>query len=1009
MNNQLSLTVNGVPHMLEAKPNEMLSDLLRYRLRLTGTKIGCDEAECGACTVLVNGEPVDSCIYPAERADGKTIVTIEGLASIALSGVSRQANADEALFAHEPRASSASLDASHLNSPLSARLHPLQEAFVEHGAVQCGFCIPGQIMTAYALLERNPNPTSDEIRFALKDTLCRCAGYPAIENSILAAAESLRTGEPVKKPNIPDSIHVHKSVGHIHLRPDGVEKVNGTAIYTDDLVFDGMLYAKVRRAMIPHGFLKKLDISKAKELKGVVAVLTADDIPGEHNHGLVIYDWPVMVGVGERVRYVGDAIAIVAAESQEIAEQASALIEAEFDLQPVITNPVQARQEGVPQIHEKGNLLKHIKVRKGDVEQGFAESDMILEHTFHTPIYEHAFIEPECSIGVPVDSRIEIYCGSQIPYQDRTQVARVMGWDESRVRIVGQLMGGGFGGKEDIMGQIHVAMLANVTQRPVKLLFDRHESLLTHPKRHATQIRVKMGAQKNGRLVACESELYGDTGAYASLGEKVMTRATTHSAGPYNIPNVRADCYAMYTNNPPAGAFRGFGVTQSAFAVESMMDMLAEKLNIEPVELRRIHALHVGSITNTGQELRESVGLMECIDKVSSSMCQVSGLAHEELFKPRVVSHREGAKDAKKEERHLHRTQVQVGKNLGVLSVLGGEDSYLVRAWGFAAGYKNTGLGGGAPDKSAAEVELYDNGTFQVRSSSAEMGQGLTTVMRMTVAEEMSVAPEQVKVLVMDTDLTPNGGPTTASRQTYVTGNASRYAAKTLRDAITATMAEKYDVKPEQIRFENGIVHANGHSMTYAEVAKEMKSMGQHPRALYEYEAPKTQPLGILTEDGKYGDMHFAFSFGVQAAEVEVNKLTGEVRVLRVISANDVGMAVNPLGLQGQVEGGVMMGLGNALTEEFIMDNGYVVTDHLARYRIPGIMLTPEITSIIVEHPTAEGPYGAKGVGEICSIPTTPAITNAIYNAVGVRVDRLLVDQEMIAREIWERENDKAE
>ena len=543
-------------------------------------------------------------------------------------------------------------------------------------------------------------------------------------------------------------------------------------------------------------------------------------------------------------------------------------------------------------------------------------------------------------------------------------MARVMGWDESRIRIVGQLMGGGFGGKEDVAGQVHAAMLANVTKRPVKLLFDRHESLLVHPKRHATQIRVKIGAKKDGRIVACESELYGDTGAYASLGEKVMTRATTHSAGPYDIEHVRADCYAMYTNNPPAGAFRGFGVTQSAFAVESMMDMLAEKLNLDPVELRRMNALHVGSITNTGQLLRESVGLTECIDKVSSAMSQVSGLSREEMFKPHVTP----------------------------------DTPHLIRSWGFAAAYKNTGLGGGAPDKSGAEVELYDDGTFEVRSSSAEMGQGLVTVMRMIVSEEMSVPPEQVKVLVMDTDLTPNGGPTTASRQTYVTGNASRYAAKTLRDAITATMAEKYDVRPEKIRFENGIVHVNGNSMSYAEVAKEMKASGQKPRALYEYEAPKTQPLGTG------GDMHFAFSFGVQAAEVEVNKLTGEVRVLRVISANDVGMAVNPLGLQGQVEGGVMMGLGNALTEEFIVENGNVVTDRLARYRIPGIMLTPEITSIIVEHPTAEGPYGAKGVGEISSIPTTPAITNAIYNAVGVRVDKLPVDQEVIAREIWERE-----
>src|SRR5512138_3821100 len=626
MTKQISLNVNGIQQTLETKPGETLSSLLRLRLRLTGTKIGCEEAECGACTVLINGEPVVSCIYPAERADGKNILTIEGLAQRVYE---------------------------------ETRLHPLQEAFIEHGAVQCGFCIPGQILTAYALLKRNPNPTKEEVCFALKDTLCRCGGYPSIENAILAAAQSLLTGEPVRKPKVPDSIHEHTSVRHTHTRHDGIEKVTGAAIYTDDLVFDGMLYAKVRRAMIPHGFLTKLDISKAKAFPGVVAVLTAEDIPAEHNHGLVIYDWPTLVGVGERVRYVGDALALVAAETQEIAEQASALIEAEFDLQPFITNPVQSRQEGVPQIHEKGNLLKHIKVRKGDMEKGFAESDIILEQTFHTAITDHAFLEPECSIGVPLpDGRMEIYVGSQIPYQDREQVARVMGWPEERVRVVGQLMGGGFGGKEDVMGQIHVAMLANVTQRPVKLLFDRHESLLVHPKRHATQIRVKLGAKNDGCLVAMETELYGDTGAYASLGEKVMTRATTHSAGPYDIPNVRADCYAMYTDNPPAGAFRGFGVTQSAFAVESIMDMLAETVGVDRVELRRMNALHVGSITNTGQVLRESVGLLECIDKVSGAMREVSGVSPDELFKPRLTP----------------------------------ETPHLIRSWGFAAAYKNTGL-----------------------------------------------------------------------------------------------------------------------------------------------------------------------------------------------------------------------------------------------------------------------------------------------------------------------------
>jgi xanthine dehydrogenase molybdenum-binding subunit len=822
-------------------------------------------------------------------------------------------------------------------------------------------------MTAYALLESNPDPTREEIRFALKDTLCRCAGYPAIEGAIQAAAESMRTGGSMRLPGIAESSRPLQVVGRVHIRPDAIEKVNGKAIYTDDLVLPGMLYATVRRAMVPHAFLRRLDIAAAKALPGVAAVLTADDIPGEHNHGLVVYDWPVMVGVSERIRYVGDALALVAAETQDIADRAAALIQAEFDEQPVVIDPVQARQSDAPQLHAKGNLLKHIKVRKGDMARGFAESDVILEHTFHTPMMEHAFLEPECSIAVPTaDGRLEIYVASQIPYQDRTQAARVLGWAEDRIRIVGQLMGGGFGGKEDIAGQIHAALLSNATGRPVKLLFDRHESLLVHPKRHATQIRVKLGATKEGRLQAVETELYGDTGAYASLGDKVMTRATTHSAGPYDVPHVRADCYAMYTNNPPAGAFRGFGVTQSAFAVESMIDMLAQKLGIDPIELRRINALKVGSTTNTGQVLRESVGLTECVEKVRAEMVKqaaLCGLQPDALFLPHTA----------------------------------GDAAHLIHAWGFAVGYKNTGLGGGAPDKAGAEVELYDDGHLEVRSSSAELGQGLVTVMQMAVAEELSVPSEHVRVLVMDTDLTPDGGPTTASRQTFVTGNASRLAAQALRQAISRALAEKFDVPPEEIHFGDGLVRANGRTLTLGEVAREMKASGQAPRALYEYEAPATQPLG------EGGDMHFAFSFAAQAAEVEVNVQTGEVRALRVIAANDVGEAFNPLGLQGQVEGGVMMGIGSCLTEDFVVEDGRVVTDHLARYRMPGIMLTPEITSIVVEHPAAHGPYGAKGVGEICTIPTPPAITNAIYNAVGVRIDRLPVDQELIAQALRSR------
>jgi len=925
----MNLTVNGNPIEIEPKPGEMLSDLLRERLDLTGTKIGCNEAECGACTVLIEGEPVVSCTFPSAKAAGKEIVTIEGIAG-------------------------------------NGTLHPLQEAFITHGAVQCGFCIPGQLMTAYALILKYPQPSNKDIRKALKDTLCRCAGYPTIERAIQAAAQAVHDEMPVAAPEIAaDSQTPQDIIGTRQIRPDAVEKVDGTAKFTDDLKFPGMLHATVKRAGIPHGILKQLNTEGAASLPGVVAVLTAEDIPGEQNHGLVIFDWPALIGIGEHVRYVGDAVAIVAAESREIALQAIDLIEAEFETLEVVADPVRAKETDAPQLHEKGNLLKHIKVRKGDVAQGFDAADLILEHPFHTQTTDHAFMEPECSVAVLTpEGRMEIYVGSQIPYSDRNQVARTLGWSEDRVRVVGQLMGGGFGGKEDIAGQIHAALLANVTGRPVKLLWDRHESLLVHPKRHATQIRIKLGAKKDGTIIAAETELFGDTGAYASLGEKVLTRATTHSSGPYDALHARADCYAMYTNNPPAGAFRGFGVLQSAFAIETMIDRLAEELGRDPVDIRRQNALRVGSITNTGQTLRESVGLLECVDKVDAEMRRLA------------------VDDGYSNPFEYHLTL---------------DTAHLKRSWGFAVAYKNTGLGGGAPDKAGAEVELYADGTLEVRTSSAELGQGLVTVLQMIVAEEFALPSERVKVLVMDTDLTPDGGPTTASRQTYVTGNAARYAAQTLREAITTSLAEKYDQHPEQIRFIEGLAQVNGHKVELGDVVEIMHAEGREPKVLYEYWAPKTQPLGTG------GDMHFAFSFAAQAAEVEVNTRTGEVKVLRVIAANDVGKAINPLGLQGQVEGGVVMGVGHALTENFIVEDGIPFTDRLARYRMPNITQTPEITSFVVEHGTADGPYGAKGVGEIVSIPTIPAITNAIYNAVGVRIDTLPVDQEFIVKELGKR------
>lgn len=922
---RIHFIVNGKDVDIEVDASEMLADVLRERLGLIGTKIGCNEAECGACTVIINGKPILSCTYPAVRANGKTILTIEGLAKETEEGIC---------------------------------LHPLQEAFIKHGAVQCGFCIPGQIMTSYALLQENPSPSDEEIRYALKDTLCRCGSYPSIERAIHSAEEAMRTGKSVISPKVDDSIRAQNVIGHSHVRPEALDKVTGKALYTDDLKFPGMLIGVTKRSGVPHGIITKLNVDAARKVPGVVVVLTAEDIPGQINHGLVIQDWPTLVGIGQKVRYVGDAIAIVAAETKEAAEEALDKIEVDYQLLPVITSAVQANEPGVEKIHESGNLLKHIKVRKGDIEKGFEESDVIIERTFHTGIVDHAFIEPECSIArVTEDGRIEVYVGSQIPYQDRSQIAAVMNMPEDRIRVKGMMIGGGFGGKEDIMGQIHAALLAWKTKRPVKILYDRHESLVVHPKRHATQITVKMGAKRDGTLVAVKTELYGDTGAYASLGEKVMTRATTHSTGPYTIPHVKADCFAMYTNNPPAGAFRGFGVLQSAFAIETTIDELAETLGIHPVEIRLKNALKVGSVTNTGQLLKDSVGLVECIDKTWAEMQRLGG---DEPFKAKIDP----------------------------------QSPNLVRAWGLAVAFKNTGLGGGAPDKAGAEVELYPDGVVEVRTSSAELGQGLVTVLQLIAAEELGLKTKDVKVYLSDTDKTPDGGPTTASRQTYVTGNAVKGAATALRDAITSVLAEHFDIAPDKIKYIEGLAQVGEQNVTFGEIAHLMQHEGKSLIASYEYWAPKTMPLG------EGGDMHFVYSYAAQAAEVEVNSITGEVKVLHVISANDVGTAINPLGLKGQVEGGVVMGLGNALTERFIVKDGYVITDRLAKYRIPSIAVTPEITSIIVEHPAGEGPFGAKGVGEVVSIPTTPAITNAIYNAVGIRVRSLPVDQELIASEI---------
>jgi CO/xanthine dehydrogenase Mo-binding subunit/aerobic-type carbon monoxide dehydrogenase small subunit (CoxS/CutS family) len=935
MTETIRIEINGEWHELEVERRTTLLEVLHDRLHLTGTKNGCGQGHCGACTVIVaspepdrrDGKAVRSCVYLARRADGKSVQTIEGLAR-------------------------------------DGELHPLQRAFVERGAIQCGFCTPGTIMAAKALLDRNPNPTREEIVAALERNLCRCTGYVKIIEAVEAAAAEMR-GERARPPSAPQTpLPPLTAVGRPLSQPDARAKATGQARYTADLFFPDMLYAKVLRSAYPHARLRRVDVSRARQLPGVAAVLTAEDVPGEKNHGVIHHDWPVLAY--DIVRYVGDAIAIVAAESEAIAEEALKLIEVEYEPLPVISSTEEALAPGAPLIHEnrEGNILRYTKVRRGDVETGFAKADVIIENTYHTPPGEHAFLEPEAAVAVPDLSPtplhppspprngegkggrggwgevgVTVYVGSQIPFADRRQIAASLALPEDKVRVVHMLTGGAFGGKEDVCAQIHAALLAQATGRPVKLVLTRAESMRVHPKRHATTITLKTGAKRDGRLTAVQVKIVGDTGAYASLGEQVMTRVATHAIGPYDVPHVKVDCYAVHTNNPPAGAFRGFGATQAHFAAESQMDILAEMLGLSPFEVRRRNALRVGGTTATGQVLRESCGLLETIDRVESAM--------------RV------AQESKK----------------GVVL-----PPHVRRGWGVACAYKNVGLGEGLADSAGASVEVTCEGRVIARAGAAEVGQGLAGVVAQIAAEELGVDLSAVEVILGDTHQTLDGGATTASRQTFVTGNAVRHAAQQVRSSLAGAVAEELGIAPDALTFAAGHVSApDGRSLSLAQTAALAEAEGRSLRVDYVYTPPRTMPLG------ETGDMHFAYGYATQAAQVEVNTESGEVRVLQVIAAHDVGRAINPLAMEGQVEGGIVMGLGYALLEKFEVEAGIVRSDSLARYKIPNIHHTPKIVTMLVEHPAAEGPFGAKGAGEITSIPTAPAIANAVYHAIGLR------------------------
>lgn len=567
---KVCLTVNGKPISVMVEPDMTLLRFLREVLKLTGTKEGCSQGECGSCTVLVNGKAVHSCMIPMASMEGCNVTTIEGLAS-------------------------------------GDKLDPLQEAFISEGAIQCGYCTPGTIMSAKALLLANPKPSEEEIKEALGGNLCRCTGYKKIVQAVQVASGQ-------REPQTISGKTGGKVIGQKVKRHDSFAKAIGKTVYVDDLILEGMLYGKALRSPIAHGLIKGVDTSAALMVPGVKAVLTAKDIPGTNRFGTMYTDTPVLAD--DKVRCFGDAVALVVAENREAAERALKLIKVEYEELPGVFNPLEALAPEAPYVHENGNLLQHFKVRKGDIEEGFKQCAVVAEDTFTTSMLSHAYMEVECSVAAYDQGIMTVWTSTQDVYGDRRQIAAVLGLPLNQVRVVQMTTGGGFGGKIDVTTEILAALAAMKTGCPVKVRFTREESMMISPKRHPMILKVRLGANKEGKLLALEGEVFGDTGAYASLGAAVVRKCGLMLSGPYYIPNIKVDTYCVYTNNPPAGAFRGFGIVQAAFAHESLMDMLAESLGKDKWEFRYQNALEPGLSVATGQVLENSVGIKATLEAV---------------------------------------------------------------------------------------------------------------------------------------------------------------------------------------------------------------------------------------------------------------------------------------------------------------------------------------------------------------------------------------------------------
>ena len=821
--------------------DQKLLGFLRETMKLTSVKNGCSEGACGTCMILVDGKPTKACILSTAKANGKTILTLEGLS-----------DREKDVYSW---------------------------SFVHVGAVQCGFCTPGMIISAKGLIDRNPDPTPPDVKEAIKNNICRCTGYQKIEEAILLASKIFRDGTDVPKHDFSGI------VGENYPRVDALEKALGTAEYADDIQIDGMLYGSAVRSKYPRARVLSIDVSEAKALPGVAAVITADDLPGKRFIGHLKKDQPVLVGVGEITHYLGDPIVLVAASSRESLEQAKALVKVEYEELPSVFSAREAMAENAPLVHEStpGNLLAHEYLVRGNADEKIRNSKYVVTRKYTTPPTDHAFLEPETAVAMPENDGVVIFSGDQGIYQTKKECAEATGLPSEKVRVVAKMVGGGFGGKEDMSVQHHAAILALLTQKPVKVSLTRKESILCHPKRHGFEMEFTTACDENGYLTAMKATLISDTGSFASLGGPVLQRACTHAAGPYNYQDIEIDGKAYYTNNPPCGAFRGFGVTQSCFATECNLNLLAEMVGISPWEIRYRNAIRPGQVLPNGQFADDSTALVETLEAV----------------KPYYDAHPKA---------------------------------------GIACAIKNSGLGVGIPDTGRCRLTVED-GKVHIHTSAACIGQGMGTVVTQIVCDVSGFAPSQVVYDIPDTSECPDSGNTTASRQTVFTGEATKQATLRLLEA-------KGDRPLEEL---------NGQEF-YGEYLGVTDKLG----------SDKPNPVS-----------HVAYGYATHLVDLDED---GKIKL--VLAAHDVGKAINPVSVEGQIQGGVVMSLGYALTEDFPLDHGMPT----AKYGTLGLLKstqTPDIQAIIIEQNHNDLARGAKGIGEICSIPTPPAVQLAYYNRDG--------------------------